>query len=413
MYGVDFAAVGELRPQDARNNHISTKSRHEVFLVAIATVQRDGTRKTEVHAVHVWAENPGLIKNDYFFDKHATEWVINKMKLHYPTRQFKSLTKCVDGSAAQYKSQYALCGLEILRQDVGFELVEQWFGAAGDFKGQHDSEGGDAQRFLDQMERIMKIRCNTVWKAFEFISQPSIFQPRVVEVDKRSKHGVSFRWHAFLCDTTEATEEQRDRHAAQGDVIIVDKSTRWDGCDCSGITSEYQMRAERTPASELASPGLISTRELFCCCPECLVSNYTSCAFPSETSPFIRRQWSRRIRPEQPAKKVRRASGAAGGEGGGDAPPVAAGGGVVGGLVDGGVADLEHAVEPLPVVHWVRCDRKKCKKWRRLADGAGADDWKGKKFTCDMNEWDEAFNSCSSPLEVYDINFNNEEDENS
>ena len=30
-----------------------------------------------------------------------------------------------------------------------------------------------------------------------------------------------------------------------------------------------------------------------------------------------------------------------------------------------------------------------------------------------MNEWDEAFNSCSSPLEVYDINFNNEEDENS
>ena len=64
-------------------------------------------------------------------------------------------------------------------------------------------------------------------------------------------------------------------------------------------------------------------------------------------------------------------------------------------------------------MHWVRCDRKKCKKWRRLADGAGADDWKGKKFTCDMNEWDEAFNSCSSPLEVYDINFNNEEDENS
>ena len=234
-----------------------------------------------------------------------------------------------------------------------------------------------------------------------------------MDADKRAKHGVSFRWHTFLCDTTGATEEQRHRHAAQGDVVIVDKAKRWDGCDCSEITSEYQMRAERTSASEPASPGLISTRELFCCCPQCLVSNFTSCAFSSETSPFIRRQLSRRIRPEQPAKKARRAAGAAGVEGNAEVPPVVGGGGAVGDLVEGGEANLELAVEAVPVVHWVRCDHKKCKKWLRLADGAGADDWKGKKFNCDMNEWDEAYNSCSSPLEVYDINFNIEEDDNS
>ena len=112
MYGVDFAAVGELRPQDARNNHIATKSRHEVFMLAI----RLPSNEIDIIAVHVWAENPGAVKNNYFFDKHATQWIINRVKKEYPQCATSSVTKCVDGCAGQYKSCFAACGLELLRQ---------------------------------------------------------------------------------------------------------------------------------------------------------------------------------------------------------------------------------------------------------------------------------------------------------
>ena len=124
-----------------------------------------------------------------------------------------------------------------------------------------------------------------VWQAFIFISQPTIFQPKTFG-GKRSKHGVLKRWHAFICDKTEATAEQQTRSADRGDVIIVDGATRWDGEKCEGIKNEYLMRADRAPQKDVKEPGTVATRDLFCCCPACLVGDFRSCEFITETGNF-------------------------------------------------------------------------------------------------------------------------------
>ena len=422
--------------------------------MAIARCNADGTRgPPDIHAVHVWAENPGVVKNDYFFDKHATEWVINKMRAEYPDRVFKGVTKCVDGCAGQYKSKYALCGLEILRQveiytafivcilnththlkDTGLEFIEQVFGASGDFKGQHDSEGGDAQRCLSEAEKRMQIRCQTVWQAFVFISQPTIFQPKTFG-GKRSKHGVLKRWHAFICDKTEATAEQLTRSADRGDVIIVDGATRWDGEKCEGIKNEYLMRADRAPQKDVKEPGTVATRDLFCCCPACLVGDFRSCEFITETGNFRRRNWTRQTRPPTALKKVKSSapavsdhSAAASVGGGAVAPVVAAcaGAGAAGGgdfLPGDGVAvpaadgepfddnfdgdEEDLGVEEVPELpqqcRWVQCSKRTCGKWRRLPDGDDGAWCVGvRRWECKQNGWND-FDSCDVEEEIYDV----------
>ena len=290
-----------------------------------------------------------------------------------------------------------------------------------------------------------------------------------MDAEKRSKHGVLKRWHAFLCDKSVASPEQLTRARDSGDVIVVDIGTRWDGVNCDGISQEYQMRAERKEGLAASLPGVVKTRELFCCCPACFAKDYDHCSFPTETSPFVLHVWSFGVRPP-PKQRRPRAAGVAGvvldlgvGAGAGGAAgigaiPVVGGGGaagmgappIIGGrgtggervdvLVDGGVeggvgvrgapaivpqreagvapggaggGDPEFAVAAVDgedeiksatvtVCHWLQCSFRKCKKWRRLADGDIPSNHPG-RFECKNNDWDDRFNDCDVDEEIYDM----------
>ena len=80
---------------------------------------------------------------------------------------------------------------------------------------------------------------------------------------------------------------------------------------------------------------------------------------------------------------------------------------------EGDVADAMEGGAELPaVVNWIQCAFKKCKKWRRLADGDNPANWDRRRFQCDFNEWDEKYNECSYPLEQYEPIMNEDPDAN-
>jgi len=206
------------------------------------------------------------------------------------------------------------------------------------------------------------------------------------------------------------------------------------GEKCDGIKNEYLMRADRAIGKTVHEPGTVSTRDLFCCCPFCLVGNFTTCEFLAETGSFRRQNWTRKLRvPVAPKKSkiivpassehstvspvggpvdtpVFVALAGAGvveddffGGGGPDFP--AAEGESLDENFDGDAEDLgvEEFSKLPPQCEWVQCSKRTCLKWKRLADGDDGT-WcvSVRRWQCNQNDWDD-FDSCDVDEEIYNV----------
>ena len=203
-----------------------------------------------------------------------------------------------------------------------------------------------------QLDKIIKLKLPvsvesllTMWR-----TKLSIVLPELEELkEKLVARDDEIKQYALrLAAATAGTKPRARVHTVgpysqrhSGDVIVVDIGTRWDGVNCDGISQEYQMRAERKEGLAASLPGVVKTRELFCCCPACFAKDYDHCSFPTETSPFVLHVWSFGVRPP-PKQRRPRAAGVAGvvldlgvGAGAGGAAgigaiPVVGGGGAAG-----------------------------------------------------------------------------------
>lgn len=167
------------------------------------------------------------------------------------------------------------------------------------------------------------------------------------------------------------------------------------------------------------------TRDLFCCCPPCFSSDFKNCQYLSETGAFVPRTFKVRPPPKPKKKKADLVIGV--GPPLADAlprvddpaleePAVAVAAAVDGeekeevddeGQEDDGEGredDDEGQAddEEITKCNWIQCSKRKCTKWRRLADGDDGEWAKiARRWKCSDNDWDLRFNQCEFDEEIY------------
>ncbi len=84
-----------------------------------------------------------------------------------------------------------------------------------------------------------------------------------------------------MCDESIATEEQRAQAASQGDVLIVDVRTDWNGLPIPDHKKKFYFRAEQSGEDQQA-PGRVCTWFMLCSCIWCEQQEWDKCLLPDE-----------------------------------------------------------------------------------------------------------------------------------
>ena len=196
------------------------------------------------------------------------------------------MTFWTDGCPTTYKNQFAVAGLEWLRQTCGLASVTHCFTEQGCFKGQHNGEGKIGQQFVQAAIRSETITATTVWEVFLHLqTMPVIPVKTAAELAVAAPHRITERIQVFMCDESIATEEQRARAASHGDVLIVDVQTDWNGLPIPDHKKKFCFRAEQNGEDPQAA-GRVCTRFMFCSCASCDREDWDRCLLIAEVGPW-------------------------------------------------------------------------------------------------------------------------------
>ena len=156
-------------------------------------------------------------------------------------------------------------------------VVTHNYAPTASFKTMVDCQGNVTKALYRRLERSEEegTRCPTTFDLFKLFTSKYKQIPKHVEDDKKNALTITNRYHRFLFDDCDATEEMRERAKGKGDIIITSyNEEKWDAPKVFGIKKLFCFIG--TVEGDEAK---LHSREHSCFCQNCIEGDFKDCLY--------------------------------------------------------------------------------------------------------------------------------------
>lgn len=185
---------------------------------------------------HNWFGNGGTLDGNFYTHSVRTRHIVKK----YVMGSREKLTKInffTDSCGEQYKSRRTAHFIAEFAKEMDIVVTHNYAPTAS-FKTMVDCQGNVTKALYRRLERSEEegTRCPTTFDLFKLFTSKYKQIPKHVEDDKKNALTITNRYHRFLFDDCDATEEMRERAKGKGDIIITSyNEEKWDAPKVFGI----------------------------------------------------------------------------------------------------------------------------------------------------------------------------------
>ena len=291
----DFSAVLDHDVQDKLNTAIPCRSNQCVFLAthsprSITLANGVEKRIQENDIWHMWFSSGETLDGNFYTHSVSTRHIVKKYMTENPDT-LKKLNFFTDGCGEQYKSRRTAYFIAEIAKELDM-IVTHNYAPTASFKTMVDGQGNVTKALYRRLERSEEegTRCPTTYDLFKMFTSRYPQTPKAVEDSKKNALTITHRYHRFLVDDCDATQEMRDRARVKGDVILTHyNEEKWDAPRLNGIKSLFCLIGTVKEGKEL-----LHSREHSCFCQKCIAGDFKDCFF-AETSGQLREEVAKKL----------------------------------------------------------------------------------------------------------------------
>ena len=234
----DFSAVLDHDVQDKLNTAIPCRSNQCIFLATHSPrqirLENDVEKRIQENEVwHFWSAQGGVLEANSYFHSVCTRHIM----MQYTNLHLTRVNIFTDGCAEQYKSRRNAYFIAALADENDITVTHN-FAPTASFKTMVDGQGNVTKALYRRLEKSEEegTRCPTTYDLFQLFTSKHPQIPKEVDDSKKNAMTITHRYHRFLVDDCDATEEMKERARLEGDVIITHyNEEKWDAPKVNGI----------------------------------------------------------------------------------------------------------------------------------------------------------------------------------
>ena len=247
---------------------------------------------------HIWFGNGGTLDGNFYTHSISARHIVKKYMME-SSEKLKKLNFFTDGCGEQYKSRRTAHFIAEFAKEMDI-IVTHNYAPTASFKTMVDGQGNVTKALYRRLERSEEegTRCPTTYDLFNLFTSKYKQTPKHVEDTKKNALTITSRYHRFLVDDCDATEEMRERATKIGDVIITNfNEEKWDAPKLNGIKKLFCVIG--TTKNEEA---ILHSREHSCFCQQCIEGEFQGCLY-AETSGILKEEVVKKLPFKERKKK--------------------------------------------------------------------------------------------------------------
>ena len=276
----DFSAVLDHDVQDRLDTAVPCRSNQCVFLATHSprtiTLENGVEKRVQENDIwHMWFSNGGTLDGNYYTHSVCTWHIVKKYKSE-SSGNLKKLNFFTDGCSEQYKSRRTAYFVAEIAKEMDVVVTHNYAPTAS-FKTMIDGQGNVTKALYRRLERSEEedTRCPTTYDLFKLLTLTYPQVPKEVDDCKKYDMTITHRYHRFLVDECDATEEMKERARLKGDVIITHyNEEKWDAPKVNGIKKLYCLIGTVKDGKEV-----LRSREHSCFCQQCMAGYFEDCLY--------------------------------------------------------------------------------------------------------------------------------------
>ena len=291
----DFSAVLDHDVQDRLNTAVPCRSNQCVFLAThsprTVTLENDVEKRVQENDIrHMWFSNGGTLDGNYYTHSVCTRHIVKKYKSE-SSGDLKKVHFFTDGCGEQYKSRRTAYFVAEIAKEMDM-IVTHNYAPTASFKTMVDGQGNVTKALYRKLERSEEegTRCPTTYDLFKLFTSKYPQVPKQVDDSEKNAMTITHRYHRFLVDDCDATEEMKERARLEGDVIITHyNEEKWDAPKVNGIKKLFCLIGTVKDGKEM-----LHSREHSCFCQQCFNSDFKDCLC-AETSGQLKEEEAKKL----------------------------------------------------------------------------------------------------------------------
>ena len=291
----DFSAVLDHDVQDRLNTAVPCRSNQCVFLAThsprTVTLDNEVEKRVQENDIwHMWFSSGGMLEGNYYTHSVCTRHIVKKYKSE-SSGNLKKLNLFTDGCGEQYKSRRTAYFVAEIAREMDM-IVTHNYAPTASFKIMVDGQGNVTKALYRRLEKSEEegTRCPTTYDLFQLFTSKHPQIPKEVDDSKKNAMTITHRYHRFLVDDCNATEEMKERARSIGDVIITHyNDEKWDAPKVNGIKKLFCLIGTAKDGKEV-----LQSREHSCFCQQCIAGDFKNCLYV-ETSGQLKEEETKKL----------------------------------------------------------------------------------------------------------------------